>query len=60
MQSNGVCALGDNSIKDPVEVEFNPVTTSKNDMALNTLTKLSSSGSSSTNVTLFINFVFCS
>ena len=46
MQSNDVCILGDNSIKNTVEVEFNPMAINKNVTTLNNLNKLSSSGSS--------------
>lgn len=46
MQSNDVCILGDNSIKNTVEVEFNLMAINKNVTTLNNLNKLSSSGSS--------------
>ena len=46
MQSNDVCILGDNSIRNTVEVEFNPMAINKNVTTLNNLNKLSSSGSS--------------
>lgn len=46
MQSNNMCTLGDNSTKDPVEVEFNPMTINKNNMALNNSNQLSGLGSS--------------
>lgn len=44
MQSNDICILGDNSIKVPVEVEFNPMTTNKNNMALYNSNELSCLG----------------